>query len=101
MEVINQRDVRLVSAEDSLLALIFSLKLSASRRAAAILSWMSLCGDCAMIVVFYKNEDGSESAECAGQFSDALAPKPREGGAPHNEQGEREKAKSEIDGKTA
>ena len=51
--------------------------------------------------LLYKNEDGSESAECAGQFSDALAPKPREGGAPHNEQGEREKAKSEIDGKTA
>lgn len=52
-EVIHQRDVRLVSAEDSLLALIFSLRLSASRRAAAILSWMSLCGDCAMIVDFY------------------------------------------------
>lgn len=68
-EVIQQRDVQLVSAEDSLLALIFSLKLSASRRAAAILSWMSLCGDCAMIVEFYRNEDGSVSVESARQLS--------------------------------
>lgn len=68
-EVIHQRDVQLVSAEDSLLALIFSLKLSASRRAAAILSWMSLCGDCAMIVEFYRNEDGSVSVESARQLS--------------------------------
>ena len=67
--VIHQQDVRLVSAEDSLLALIFSLKLSASRRAAAILSWMSLCGDCAMIVEFYRNEDGSVSVESARQLS--------------------------------
>ena len=99
--MIHQQDVRLVSAEDSLLALIFSLKLSASRRAAAILSWMSLCGDCAMISEFYKDEDGSGSAEYPNQPLACSGTKAEGRDAPHNEQGEREKAKSEIDGKTA
>ena len=42
--------LRDVSAEDSLFARIFSFRLSASRRAAAMRSWMSPCGDWDMVL---------------------------------------------------